>query len=466
MRRICSNVVWLFANLLAGLRLTLPGPVSRRSFHVSSDQALLLLLVAAGATLLMTYPFGGDAASFDPDAWSVMGARCFLVVLLYYLVARIQGGPRHFVALAVVVFSCGIPMDIYQALLVWLGRTYGAALTWRGYSVVGWTLWVILLCWGLAVIARSIRLVYAASWLRTGALTAVVTLGALAINWALPPYFWYPARAAESEHAPQPRIDTEQTYYAQRRLVGEALAALKPARRGVTELYFVGFAGTATQDVFLKEVRSARQLFDERFGTRDRSLVLVNNPRTVEQTPIASISNLRQVLAGVAAKMNLADDILFLFLTSHGSPHRFSVNFPALALDDLSDRELKDMLDRSGIKWRIVVISACYSGSFIDALKDERTLILTAAAADKTSFGCSNENDFTYFGDAYINTALRQDRSFVAAFDRAKDIIARREAAENLTPSEPQIYLGAAVQAKLQQLERRMAKRPPAAMAR
>jgi Peptidase C13 family len=314
------------------------------------------------------------------------------------------------------------------------------------------------------VIARSIRVVYAASWLRTGALTAVVTLGSLAVNWALPPSYWYPAQEADAAEPPRHWIDTEQTYYAQHRLVGEALAALKPARRGVTELYFVGFAGTATQDVFMKEVRSARQLFDERFGTRDRSLVLVNNPRTVDQTPIASISNLRQVLAGVAAKMNVTDDILFLFLTSHGSPGRFSVHFPALALDDLSDRELKDMLDRSGIKWRIVVISACYSGSFIDALKDERTLILTAAAADKTSFGCSNENDFTYFGDAYINTALRQDRSFVAAFDRAKDIIARREAAENLTPSEPQIYLGAAMQAKLQQLERRLAKRPAAAM--
>ncbi len=465
MRRIWSNFVGLFANLIAGLRLTLPAPVSRRSFHVSTDQALLLLLFAAGSTLLLTYPFGDRAWSFDPDAWAVMGARCFLALLLCYLVARIQGRPRHFLALAVVVFSSSVAMDFYQAPLVWLGRTYAAAWTWRGYSVVGWTLWTLLLCWGLAVIARSIRVVYAASWVRTGALTAVVTLGSLAVDWALPPSFWYPAQEADAAEPPQRWIDTEQTYYAQRRLLDEALAALKPARRGVAELYFVGFAGTATQDVFMKEVGSAQQLFDERFGTRHRSLILVNNPLTVERTPVASISNLRQTLAGVAAKMNVADDILFLFLTSHGSPHRFSVNFPALRLDDLSDRELKDMLDRSGIKWRVVVISACHSGSFIDALKDERTLILTASAADKTSFGCSNENDFTYFGDAYINTALRQDRSFVAAFDRAKDIIARREAAENLTPSEPQIYLGAAIKAKLQQLERRLAKPALAAMA-
>src|SRR5260221_12112569 len=101
MRRIWSNFVWLFANLFAGFRLTLPAPVSRRSFHVSSDQALLLLLFAAGSTLLTTYPFGSGAASFDPDAWAVMSARCLFVVLLYYLVARIQGRPRHFIALAV-----------------------------------------------------------------------------------------------------------------------------------------------------------------------------------------------------------------------------------------------------------------------------------------------------------------------------------------------------------------------------
>jgi Peptidase C13 family len=465
MRRILSNFVRLFANLLAGLRLTLPAPVSRRSFHVSSDQALLLLLVAAAASLVAGYPFGSGPAQFDTDAWAIMGARCLLAMLLYYCVARSQRGPRHFLALAVVLFSSGIAMDFYQALFAALARSYGLASTRGGYVFAGWTVWIILLCWSLAVIARAIRVVYAASWLRTGALTVVVMLGSVAVNWALPPFFWYPAQEADAAEPPQRWIDTEQTYYAQHRLLDAALAALRPARRGVTELYFVGFAGTATQDVFMKEVRSAQQLFDERFGSRGRSLILVNNPSTVEETAVASISNLRQALAGVAAKMNVADDILFLFLTSHGSPHRFSVNFPALALDDLSDRTLKDMLDRSGIKWRILVISACYSGSFIDALKDEHTLILTAAAADKTSFGCSNENDFTYFGDAYINTALRQDRSFVAAFDRAKDIIARREAAENLTPSEPQIYLGAAMKAKLRQVERRLAKQPLAAMA-
>jgi hypothetical protein len=307
------------------------------------------------------------------------------------------------------------------------------------------------------VAARSIRVAHATKWLRASALTIAVTLGSLAVNVTLPRGFPHPAQAGEIAHAPYPRIDAEQTYKAQPGLLNEALAALAPARRGVSELYFLGFAGTATQDVFLKEARAAQQLFDDRFGTRGRSLLLINNPRTVAETPIASATNLRRALAGMAQKMNVDEDVLFLFMTSHGSPHRFSLNFPALALDELSDRELKDMLDASGIRWRVVVISACYSGSFIDALKDARTLILTAAAANRASFGCGSEEDFTYFGDAFINMALRRDRSFIAAFADAKRIIARREAEEKLTPSEPQIYLGAAMKAKLRELER-----PPA----
>ena len=109
------------------------------------------------------------------------------------------------------------------------------------------------------------------------------------------------------------------------------------------------------------------------------------------------------------------------------------------------------------------MISACYSGSFMDALKDEHTLVITAAAEDRTSFGCSDEREWTYFGDAYINTALRQERSFTVAFEVARKIIERREKTEGLTPSSPQIYLGAAMREKLSALEERLAAQAEAA---
>jgi hypothetical protein len=463
MHGILSNVVWTFENLFAGLRLTLPVRVSRGSFHFSSDQALILLVVACGATLFDTYLLSAAGTRLMWYSWLVLEARCFLVLLLYYLVARIQRALDTLPAIAVTLFSVAAFLDLCFGLIFWIGDRFGIrSIGTDTANVRSVIVWAILMIWACAVIVRSVRLIYETRWLRTGLLSGLIITGSLAANLLAPPQFWYAPRP-DAESRASRRVDTERTYYAQPALMSKALAQLAPTRRGVGELYFVGFAGTSTQDVFMKEVQSAQALFDERFDTRHRSLILVNNPRTVSELPVASVSNLQQALIGIAKRMNVQKDVLFLYLTSHGSSHLFSVSFPELALDGLSDRKLKSMLDRSGIKWRVVVISACYSGSFIEALKDDHTLIVTAAAEDRTSFGCASENDFTYFGDAYINTALRQDRSFISAFDRARDAVGAREQEEELTPSEPQIYVGKAMPAKLQELERRLAKLPIAA---
>jgi hypothetical protein len=251
-----------------------------------------------------------------------------------------------------------------------------------------------------------------------------------------------------------PALVRESIYRAQPTLLAEEIEALAPRRPGAPDLYFIGVAGYAGQDVFKKEVETVRSLFDARFGTRDRSLLLVNNRGTADHLPLASDGNLRLALDAVAAKMNPEKDVLFLFLTSHGAENDFAVSFPPLKLEDLSPRELRLMLDGAGIRWRVIVISACYSGSFIDALKDRQSLIITAAARNRSSFGCSSENDWTYFGDAYFNRALRHGSSFIAAFDEAQRLIAAREHQEELTPSRPQIYVGAAIEEKLAQLGR------------
>lgn len=250
--------------------------------------------------------------------------------------------------------------------------------------------------------------------------------------------------------------DAERLITAQHRLVAQRVEALLPHKAGAPGFYFLGLAGDGTQDVFMKEVHFAEALFDRRFGTRGRSLVLVNNRQTRGKEPLASVANLEQALDGIAEKMNREEDVLFLFLTSHGSPHRFALHLPPLPLSDLSDAALAGVLRRAGIRWRVIVISACYSGSFVEALKDENTLVITAAARDRTSFGCSSENDFTYFGDAYFHEALQHTHSFTAAFAEARQAIAARERAEELTPSEPQISVGAAIQARLDAIAARL----------
>jgi hypothetical protein len=211
------------------------------------------------------------------------------------------------------------------------------------------------------------------------------------------------------------------------------------------QLYFIGFAGYGGQAVFKREALAVRQQFDERFGTRGKSLVLINHRSTAAEIPLASVTNLDRALRHVGGVMDGSRDTLFLFLTSHGDRGVLAVDMPRFGLTHLTPEGLKTMLDRSGIKNRIIVLSACHSGSFIPALADPTTLVIAAARADRASFGCEDRRRWTYFGDAYFNRALREDTSFIRAFARARQLISFWETAERLVPSLPQIAGGEAL---------------------
>jgi hypothetical protein len=224
-------------------------------------------------------------------------------------------------------------------------------------------------------------------------------------------------------------------------LLGRALAGLRPGAVQPS-LYFVGFAGFGGQAVFKREVIAVRELFDRRFGTRGRSMALINHSSTLAEVPLASVSNLAQTLNHLGGVMDQERDTLFLFLTSHGDKGVLAVDLPGFGLTPLTPVALRSMLERSGIRNRIIVISACHSGSFIPALADRTTLVIAAAHADRTSFGCEDKRQWTYFGDAYFNHALREETSFTRAFARAKRLVTLWEGTGRLTPSLPQIAGG------------------------
>jgi Peptidase C13 family len=199
----------------------------------------------------------------------------------------------------------------------------------------------------------------------------------------------------------------------------------------------------------------ARDLFDERFDTAGRSIVLINNPTTVLEQPMATVTNLRATLKEIGSAIDRDDDVVMVYLESHGGrDHHLAVDFPPLELDQLTPEMLRASLDESGIKWRIVIVSACYSGGYIEPLKDDFTLILTASAADRTSFGCGTESNATYFADALFQHALRFEDSFVKAFEQARERIAAREREQKVSPpSDPQMFIGDEMAAKLPKLE-------------
>ena len=97
-----------------------------------------------------------------------------------------------------------------------------------------------------------------------------------------------------------------------------------------------------------------------------------------------------------------------------------------------------------------MIISACHAGAFIPYLSDDQSIVITAAAADRTSFGCSNDRDLTNFGEAFIRDALPGVPSLRAAFEQARDSIAVREQSEGLTPSMPTAHFGAALEHRLE----------------
>jgi hypothetical protein len=150
--------------------------------------------------------------------------------------------------------------------------------------------------------------------------------------------------------------------------------------------------------------------------------------------------------------MNPERDILFLSLSSHGSDEPLlSVSNGILPLEQVTGDNLASALRDSGIKWRVIVISACHAGAFIAPLKDADTVVITAAAADRTSFGCSDDRDLTYFGEAFYRDALPRAKSLQDAFALTRSAIAAREQVEKVTASDPQAYFGARIEQLLSQ---------------
>jgi hypothetical protein len=241
----------------------------------------------------------------------------------------------------------------------------------------------------------------------------------------------------------------ETVLYGQPRLLAEKLATIAPGTPGKAEIFFLG-AGGSEEGVFMREAITVEDLFRERYATAGHSLILVNNAATAGRIPFANRESLRQALVRIGEQMNGEEDLLFLFLTSHGSQdHQFSLNLFPFGFNDLDPSGLRAMLDEAGIARRVVVVSACYSGGFVPALADEHTLVITASAADRNSFGCNDTNELTDFGRAYFDEALRQTRSFTDAFSRAQTLVSEREAEAKLTPSLPQMAGGEALAAQL-----------------
>jgi hypothetical protein len=412
-------------------------------------QFLALVLLSLLVELSFAVASADAAGSIDLEALPRALFHVPLALLAGCFVAWREREPAQLLRVAV----------LFAGIRFWYGFAFGALDLLVAREVLGsdgaydgraediW--YAIYALWLLAMLRAMLSVSLARNWscLAHGAVAVAVLAVPL---WLLPAASLWKVHEAEDDG----RRDwfaaaREEVIYAQPALLEQSLQRLAPQRPGVTDLYFVGVAGYAGEDVFMKEVGVIDKLFRSRFGAEGRTVTLVNNPATVARQPVATTTSLARTLERLGRVMDRDQDVLFLYLTSHGSEdHRLSMEFWPLQLNDVDPQTLRQMLDRAGIKWRVVAVSACYSGGFIEPLREPGTLVVTASDAQHQSFGCGTESDFTYFGRAYTE-ALRATYSFTDAFERARVRIAAREQAESLTPSNPQIFVGDEVGRKL-----------------
>lgn len=435
-------------NLMAGLRAL----VFARAAHLlrASVAALIGLEVVS---LLVDFAF--DYARIGPDgrfvAEALAGKLFHLpwLMLAVWLVARMVRQTGEWLRGVVGVAALWIWLSLLWNLLGLLPGAFWAELG-AGADVLWWA----PAGWGLAASAVLLGDLFAATMPKKLTMAAIVGLYYLAptvMFGAQSPLWEETAAPYDVAEAARWRAATnEAVMYRQPLLLTEAIARVEPGEPGRPELFLLAVAGHGAQDVFLREVDKVDRLFAERFGTGGHSIVLANNPATVLERPLATVSAIEASLNALGERMDRDEDVLFVFLTSHGAEdHRFDLSMWPWDLEQLTPQRLAGLLDAAGIRNRVILVSACYSGGFIQPLSGPDTLVMSAARADRSSHGCSHEADWTFFGRAFFDEALRATPSFTEAFARARAAVGTREVAEGLEPSEPQIAVGAAIKARL-----------------
>ncbi len=415
------------------------------SFVRSFDQLLALVL------LNLVIWAGLDTLHADPDSQfmldGVYGWACYLLLGLFgcALVARAQDRATDTRGLLIPVLS----VAPFALVVFWLSGDTAIV------AARPWTALLIALLYLAVLSVRTMRAAY--SPVHRRALLVAVAL-VLVSPWVLATLnldtrLWVPDEAQDEADSDDTAAEAEPILFDQSARISAAIDRVAASDASMPSVFYVGFAGDGDQAVFKREALFAESVFADHFGSGDRSVELINDVEDRDSYPLATVTGLTEALKRLASRMNPQEDVLVLTLSSHGTKEGLEVSNGMLPLLQLGPAELRQALDAAGIRWRVLVVSACYSGIFLEPLKTDGTLIVTASDADHTSFGCDDEHDLTYFGEAFLKDAVPTTRSLEAAFKKAAELIQHREDAEHLEHSNPQIYVGPTIRQKLQLLE-------------
>lgn len=434
-----AGPAWLAGFGLAGLPIVLlldwlylPGP-GRLDPQAAAEGWLSVLLLAWACRLARRGPAPGGDAEPAPGT-----AQLICMALLVAHLASLAWG-----LLSVALLRGGVDGE---------GRL-GAWAPWALWVAPG--VWTVLAQWLLLWRDGTRRAL-------PRAVASLALAAAAALPYLLPatPLWQAVDDAPADAPAAEPLALTQDVIEGQAELLARQLQALPRQRPGVVDVYAIGFAPYGEEDVFRRETELVSTVMAQRFDATGRTLQLVNHPQTARALAWATPLNLQRAIRHIATLMDRDEDVLFLHLTSHGARDgELATSLWPLSLEPVTPDDLKAWLDEAGVRWRIVSISACYSGSWIAPLAGDETLVMTAADAEHTSYGCGRLSELTFFGRALYDEQLRRETlSFETAHARARDLIRQREREAGKTDgySNPQIAMGSAMRARLERLQRQL----------
>jgi hypothetical protein len=418
----------------------------------------MLLLVAATSALvtgLSRFEIEGPAW-FDLRSWLFGLAPSALVIFGVWLVLSWQrdktGHASPVAGWFLLFWIAMLPLSLVSGALTAL-ESRGYVSWWSDGTASAWAIYAVLWIWCIVTTWRVSR-AFARSTGVAVSLVAYVLVVQLYSSWYLDTQEWQPAGPyTAGDELPTFEISQE-TFEAQQALLQDALQGITPSTGGDRQAYGLIYA-PYDEDVFLRESAMVQQVLETRFGARGRVVRLVNNSSTKGSLPWATTLNLKRSLAALADAMDTERDVLVVYLTSHGgADFKLVAQHWPLEVKALTADELRGMLDDLGVRNRVVAVSACYSGGWIEPLQSDDTLIMTAADKDHTSYGCGSRSDMTYFGRAVFDEQLRRTLSFEEAFAAAVPVIKEREVEAKKEDgfSNPQIAVGSNIRRVLDEL--------------
>ncbi len=164
------------------------------------------------------------------------------------------------------------------------------------------------------------------------------------------------------------------------------------------------------------------------------------------RTDVSRPTSPEAAIQGFTEMATRADRGCLLYLTSHGTPEAMIFG----ETGEMTSDALVNLIRRAcGARPTVVIISACYSGQFINALQAPNRMVLTAARRDRTSFGCGAGERYPWF-DGCILESLPDATDFLSLAASTRACVATKEAEAGVTlPSEPQLFVGGEMQMRL-----------------